>query len=102
MKNSKEKTIFGHRLEKLMDERGINGIELADLLGKERKSVYKMKYSEDGPKLRALVIMAHYFGVSIDYLAGRTDIRAPIDKFLDRKPAKKPDDQKFFNKNWEG
>lgn len=101
MKSKKPKTIFGYRLEKLMDERGISGPELADILGKERKTIYRLKFSDNGPTLRDLVIMARHFGVSIDYLAGLTNDRVPAKRIHTDKLDKKPEGQKFFTNGWE-
>ena len=102
MKPKGVKTIFGYRLDQLMKERGINGAELAELIGKERKTTYRIKYSKEGPKLREAVIIAKYFGVSIDYLAGLTNIRLPANKVPQYNTEKKPEGQKFFNNGWGG
>lgn len=102
MKPQKIKTIFGFRLQELMDERGMNAEELARLIGKERKTIYSMKYSKEGPRLREVKIMAKHFGVSIDYLAGLTNIRVPADKVPGYNLEKKPEGQKYFNNGWGG
>lgn len=103
MKPQKVKTIFGFRLQQLMNERGMNAEELAQLIGKERKAIYSMKYSKEGPRLREVIIMAKHFGVSTDYLAGLTNIRVPVNKVVPGyNLEKKPDNQKYFNDGWGG
>ena len=102
MEAKNPKSIFGQRLDQLMKEHGMNDSDAADIIRMERKAIGRYRYDKASPRLNEVVIMAQYFGVSLDWLAGLTDIRAPIDKFLDRKPEKKPEGRKFYNKAWEG
>lgn len=74
----KRKTIFGRRLTILMNERDMNDADLAELIGRERKYIGHIRYSEKGPRLNELIIIAKTFGVSIEYLAGLSDSRAAI------------------------
>lgn len=75
MKPKKESTIFGQRLQELMDEHSMTNERLGDICGVERKSVIHWKYEDAGPRLRELIAMARFFDVSIDYLAGLTNLR---------------------------
>lgn len=75
MSTEREKTIFGLRLQELMDERSLSNERLGDICGVERKKVIRWKYEDAGPTLRELIAMARFFDVSIDYLAGLTNLR---------------------------
>ena len=68
--------MFRERLKQLRKENGITQEQLAGILGVERSSVGKYEgksriIPSDDVKQR----MAEYFGVSVDYLLGRTDTR---------------------------
>lgn len=101
MKAKEPKSIFGQRLDQLMKERRMNDGAMADIICMERKAIGRYRYNKASPRLNELVIMARHFGVSIDYLAGLTDIRLPAEKFVEPKVEKKPDVQKYYNKAWE-
>lgn len=75
MKPKKESTIFGQRLQEFLDERSMTHERLGNICGAERKSVVRWKYEDAGPRLRELIAMARFFDVSIDYLAGLTNLR---------------------------
>ena len=89
MSTEREKTIFGHRLQQLMDERSISNKELCDILDVGRNTVIRWKY-EDGPRLCEMPKLAELFDVSIDYLAGLTNLRKGGQMT-----------RKFFNEKWE-
>ena len=93
----KRKTIFGHRLTILMQEHNMNDADLAELFGRERKYISTIRYSEKGPRMNELIIMAKTFGVSIDYLAGLSNTRVPGGRNVDPNAPKK-----FFDPRWEG
>ena len=97
----KQKTIFGHRLTLLMKERNMNDADLAELFGRERKYISIIRYSEKGPRLNELVIMANTFGVSIEYLAGLSSTRVPEIRTVE-KTVEAPPPKRYFDKRWEG
>lgn len=74
--------MYGERFRELRTSKGLNQAEMADILGLKGKAstyrAYELEYNEPG--LSVLITMADYFGVTIDYLIGRTDEtnRAPI------------------------
>ena len=53
---------FSERLKELRRERGLKQREMAEICGLKLRSYQ-------------LVAIADYFGVSLDYLMGRTDVR---------------------------
>ncbi len=65
--------IFCERLKELRTERGLGQVQLAKELdvGKSIISLWELGKCE--PTLSKLIAMAHFFGVSIDYLAGLED-----------------------------
>lgn len=67
------KEVFAERLKELRLERGLGQVQLAKELdvGKSVVSLWELGKCE--PTLSKLIAMAHFFGVSIDYLAGLED-----------------------------
>lgn len=59
------------RIEELAKQQKISVFDLAIKLGLSRNSIYSWKNSS--PKAETLEIVADYFGVSTDYLLGRTE-----------------------------
>lgn len=66
---------FAERLSALMQERGINKLSLGKAIGISDRVVGSWVKGENGPKLENALTVAEFFDVSIDYLAGRTDVR---------------------------
>ena len=72
----KKKTVLGERLTLLRKERRVYQRELAELLGLTLRGY---QFYEDGtnePSIRSLTALADFYGVTIDYLVGRTDERS--------------------------
>lgn len=63
------------RIEELAKQQKISVFDLAIKLGLSRNSIYSWKNSS--PKAETLEIVADYFGVSTDYLLGRTSNKQP-------------------------
>lgn len=65
---------LGERLRELRQERGLTQRELAEQLG--LNSVTYLHYEKDQrePPLALLVAFAKFYGVSVDYLLGLTDM----------------------------
>lgn len=89
MSTEREKTIFGHRLQELMEERSLSNERLGDICGVDRKTVISWKY-DAGPRLCDLLTLARFFDVSIDYMAGLTNLRQGGQMT-----------RKYFNEKWE-
>lgn len=77
--------MFYDRFQHICNEAGISPSRAAIECGFNKGSVsfWKKKY-ENGedvePKLEILKSISEYFGVSIDYLTGKTDIKNPPDQ----------------------
>lgn len=69
------------RTKALCDERGITISRLETELGFSKATIQKWRESSL-PMIDKLVAVADYFGVSVDYLAGRTDTREMVDDYL--------------------
>lgn len=72
--------MFLERLKILRKEKGQTQSEIADLIG-VRKLAY-IHYEQGKRKLPidALVVLAQYYDVSVDYLLGLTEERKPFPK----------------------
>jgi transcriptional regulator with XRE-family HTH domain len=74
--------MFGDRLKLLRTQRGLSQGQMAEQLGfKDKVSTYRayeLEYSQ--PSVDLLINMADFFGVTVDYLIGRTEAsnRPPI------------------------
>lgn len=66
---------FAERLDELMSEKKLNSLRLAKEIGGSDRVVGAWRKGEYEPKLDSLVRLADFFDVSIDYLAGRSDLR---------------------------
>lgn len=68
------KIILGERLKELREERGFTQRQLAEQLG--INSVTYLHYEKDQrePPLGLLADIAKFYGVTVDYLLGITDI----------------------------
>ena len=69
------------KVQKLCTERNITVKQLERELGFGTSSI--LRWGQSSPSVDRLVKVANYFGVSMDYLTGETDIRTPVDKLLD-------------------
>lgn len=67
-------------LKKLRQEAGISQQKLADVILVSQQSINKYENKNVEPDMETLVKIAEYFGVSVDYLAGRTEVREMADK----------------------
>ena len=66
--------ILAKRLKELREGRRIYQREMAEMLGLSLRGYQDYETNQSEPKLATLIAIADYFGVSIDYLAGRTDV----------------------------
>ena len=64
---------FEERLSELRKERGLSQGDLGKVLGVTRWSVLNYEAGKNRPDYEGLMTLADYFGVSLDYLTGRTD-----------------------------
>lgn len=65
------------RLKELREERGLNKTEAADFLGKKYTTYINHEKGYREPNSEDLKKYSKAYGVSVDYLLGRTDERKP-------------------------
>ncbi len=65
--------VFSERIKALRCERGMTQETLGKIIGVKPDSIYTYEKGKSYPEVRNLIILADYFGVSTDYLLGRTD-----------------------------
>ena len=64
---------FAERIKKLRQDRGVSQDAVGQAVGVKRYSVWGYEKGNNYPEVPVLIALADYFGVSIDYLVGRTD-----------------------------
>ena len=64
---------FSERLIELRTQRNLSQKEAAHEFGVVARAYQRYEYGEREPQLSTLIRMADFYGVSLDYLAGRTD-----------------------------
>lgn len=62
------------RIEKLRKQKGVSGKQAAEEIGMNYRTYYNYEKGLREPNSEALIQIAQYYGVSLDYLLGRTDI----------------------------
>lgn len=79
----KEKTIFQQRLIELRHEKGLTGEKLASCLHVSRACVVDWENKADRqPATDKLILLADFFGVSLDYLVGRSSCRSVDNEYI--------------------
>lgn len=66
---------FAERLQALRKEKGMTQREMAELMQMQLRSYQHYEGGDRRPDYEGLIALADYFGVSIDYLLGRSDQR---------------------------
>ena len=72
---SSRMSIFSERLEALRTEKNLSQSAAARALGIGARTYQYYEYGQREPQLSVLIHMADFYGVSLDYLAGRRDER---------------------------
>lgn len=67
-------------LKKLRLEAGISQQKLADIIGTSQQSVNKYENHNVEPDINSLIKLADFFGTSVDYLIGHTEINHIIEE----------------------
>lgn len=65
--------LIGERLSQLRKEAQIKAEELSTFIGVKKRMIFLYEKNTAKPSLDVLVKIADYFGVSTDYLIGRSD-----------------------------
>lgn len=66
-------SLFSERLIELREKSDLSQVEAAKEFGVVVRAYQRYEYGEREPRLSTLVRIADFYGVSLDYLAGRTD-----------------------------
>ena len=66
---------FSDRLISLRNERRLTQEEMANIINKKRSTVSGYETGGKEPEFETVCFLAQYFGVSTDYLLGRSDNR---------------------------
>lgn len=69
---------FSVRLKELRKEKGLKQVEMADLFGWTEAHYQRVEYGWINVSATTLEFLADYFGVSTDYLLGRSDDRRTL------------------------
>ena len=64
---------FPERIIQLKAEQGILQKDIAEAIGISVRNYQRYEKGEQQPTLPVLLRIADYFGISLDYLTGRTD-----------------------------
>ncbi len=67
--------LFGIRLRELRKASGASQVEIAKVAGVKERALRFYESGEREPSIDALIALADYFDVSLDYLTGRSDAR---------------------------
>jgi transcriptional regulator with XRE-family HTH domain len=80
--------MFSKRFKELRQNHGYTHAELADLLHVGDSQIYRYEAGRAEPQAELLDRMADLFGVSVDYLLGRTNNLTPPNLELDETEAR--------------
>ena len=62
---------FSERLQELKKSRGVMQKDVAIAIGVPLRTYQRYEYGEGEPQLSTLIKIADFYGVTLDYLAGR-------------------------------
>ena len=68
-----QNSVFRQRLRNLREKQRKKQYIVSELCGLNRSTIRRYERGEMGPSVEALISIADYFEVSIDYLIGRTE-----------------------------
>ena len=69
---------LGSRLKMLRKEKKETQLQVAEAIGTAMRHYQRFELNEGLPGLDLFCALADHFGVSMDYLAGRTNVRDPM------------------------
>ncbi|KKI51205.1 helix-turn-helix domain-containing protein [Christensenella hongkongensis] len=90
---------FLERLEVLLKEKGVSATKMSLDLGFSKDAVFNWKKRGTIPSGEMLAKVADYFGVSVDYLLGRSDNPSPVGEIF---AASSKDEDFYGNLSEEG
>lgn len=65
--------LFAERLRMLRKEKGLKQEDIAKVIGCTQRKISYLEQGVTEPDLQSLFKLADFFGVSIDFLCGRTE-----------------------------
>jgi transcriptional regulator with XRE-family HTH domain len=74
---SSDNNVLGKRIKQLREEKGLLQKDIAGIIGITDSAIGHYERGARFPDPETLRRLAEYFGVSVDYLLGRTDVRNP-------------------------
>ena len=77
MKEGLEK--FSEMLKFLRNGKGVKQAEMGDFLGCSERNYQRIEYGQTNVPATTLMALADYFGVTTDYLLGRSEDGGPAD-----------------------
>jgi transcriptional regulator with XRE-family HTH domain len=72
--------MFSERLKSLREEKGFTQQDIADILGVGRATIAEYETKGKQPDYEKLIKLAGFFGTSVDYLLGISNIRNTSDE----------------------
>ncbi len=64
---------FSERLKELREEKGLSQAQLSKNTGLSQSAIAHWELNQRVPVLDAVIVLAKYFGVTLDYIAGLED-----------------------------
>ena len=74
---------MGNRIKELREQANMRQVDLANAVGIDQRTISNYETGKTDPDSFALIRIADFFHVTIDYLVGRTDYNAPSEKETD-------------------
>ena len=68
---------FPQRLQELKRRKGVMQKDVAASVGVPLRTYQRYERGENEPQLSTLIRIADFYGVTLDYLAGRSDVPGP-------------------------
>lgn len=65
--------MFASRLKELRSEKGLSQHEIGKLVNMSKMAISHWEKGHSEPSIAQLIFLADYFGVTIDYLVGKSD-----------------------------
>ena len=72
-----------NRIKQLREENGLTQLQLAKKLNKTQQTISLYENGTNEPDLDGYIELSQIFSCSIEYIAGKSDIRNPEDKIKD-------------------
>ena len=71
-------SVLGRRMRKLREENKISQVDMAKELGMAQNAIFRYETGKSFPNYETLVFYADKFGVTLDWLCGRTEVRGVL------------------------